>query len=125
VGTQISSRQGLAVDATNAVIGAGFDGSRIIAEGETRLRHTRIAGRLQLAGAQLRNPSGAALGAGRCRGRGVACGALVFWRPGRYGSPGPGWAPIWPSPEGAELVAVWDPAAKTACSEILGSRSGE
>jgi len=33
VGAQISSGQGLAAATTDAVIGAGFDGSRIIAEG--------------------------------------------------------------------------------------------
>jgi hypothetical protein len=49
---------------TNAVIGAGFDGNGMIVDGETRLRHARIAGSLRLATAQLRNLSGVALGAG-------------------------------------------------------------
>ena len=61
---KITTGKPKALDANFAVIGGRFRGNRMVVEGETRLRHARIGGSLDLAGARLRHPGGDALSCG-------------------------------------------------------------
>jgi hypothetical protein len=74
-GAKITSSRPVALDANYSSIGGRFRGNYMEVNGETRLRHARIGGSLDLVGAQLRNPSGAALG---CGGLAVEGGVWCF-----------------------------------------------
>lgn len=60
----------VALDLSRTVIGAGIGANELIAEGELRMRGTRVMASVQLAGALLQNPGGDALGAGGLEVRG-------------------------------------------------------
>ena len=70
-----------ALDATNAVIGGGLNGGRMIGDGKTRLHRTRIAASIQLPGARrLQNAHGSTLEA-EALAVTAGCGAIAASRP--------------------------------------------